>query len=66
MMKIISNRIQCKHCGDIIESKTVHDFKFCKCGCVAVDGGHDYLKRCFKYSCDDYLDLSVCERYDDE
>ena len=34
-------------CGEI-ESKTIHDFKFCKCGSVAVDGGHDYLRRCGK------------------
>lgn len=45
-MKIITNKIRCKKCGDIIESKTVHDFKFCMCGAIAVDGGHDYLRRC--------------------
>lgn len=43
--KIIRNRIKCKHCGDIIESTSVHDFKFCSCGKVAVDGGKCYLKR---------------------
>lgn len=41
------NMIRCKHCGDVIESLNVHDFKWCKCGKVAVDGGHYYLKRCF-------------------
>ena len=46
MNKIITNKIKCNKCGDIIESFSVHDFKFCKCGAVAVDGGHDYLKRC--------------------
>lgn len=44
---IISNKIRCKSCGDIIESKSVHDFKFCSCGKCAVDGGHDYLKRSY-------------------
>ena len=29
-----------------IESAHRHDFKFCKCGAVAVDGGKDYLRRC--------------------
>ncbi len=48
MPKIIKNAIRCKKCGDIIESKTVHDFKFCSCGSCAVDGGHDYLRRCGK------------------
>lgn len=46
MPKIIKNAIRCKKCRDIIESKTVHDFKFCSCGSCAVDGGHDYLRRC--------------------
>ena len=46
MPRIIRNAIRCKKCGDIIESKTVHDFKFCSCGSCAVDGGHDYLRRC--------------------
>lgn len=42
---IIRNMIRCKKCGDIIESESIHDFKFCKCGAVAVDGGKDYLRR---------------------
>lgn len=45
MKIIIKNIIRCKKCGDVIESKSVHDFKFCSCGSVAIDGGHDYLKR---------------------
>lgn len=43
--KIIKNCIRYKHCGDIIESKSVYDFKFCSCGKVAIDGGKNYLKR---------------------
>ncbi len=43
--EIIVNRIKCKKCGDIIESKHRHDFKWCKCNSIAVDGGKDYLKR---------------------
>lgn len=60
MEKIIVNKIKCKKCGDIIESKTVHDFKFCKCGSVAVDGGKDYLRRLGEF--DSYIDLSVVEK----
>ena len=30
----------------VVHSVSVHDFKFCKCGTVAVDGGREYLKRC--------------------
>ena len=50
---IILNMIQCKKCGDIIESVTVHDFKTCSCGECSVDGGHDYLRRCAE-DWDDY------------
>lgn len=45
MKRIITNKIRCKKCGDIIESKHRHDFVTCKCGAVSVDGDHDYLKR---------------------
>ena len=62
MKKILVNKIKCKKCGDTIESKTTHDFKFCKCGTVAVDGGKEYLKRSF-ITPDDYEELSV---FDDE
>ena len=43
--EIISNKIKCKKCGDVIESKSSNDYKKCSCGTVAVDGGKDYLKR---------------------
>ena len=43
--RVIVNKAQCKLCGDIIESKTVHDFRFCKCGEIAVDGGKEYIRR---------------------
>ena len=59
--KIKVNKIRCKNCGDIIESKTVHDFKTCKCGNVSVDGGKEYLRRSFKNSREDYEDLSEFE-----
>lgn len=39
------NKAKCKRCGDIIESKSVHDYVHCKCGAIAVDGGEDYIKR---------------------
>ena len=43
--KILVNKIQCKKCKDIIESKHVHDFKWCSCKSIAVDGGLEYLRR---------------------
>jgi hypothetical protein len=39
---ILHNRIRCKKCNDIIESVHVHDFNYCKCGKVFVDGGREY------------------------
>jgi len=45
MPKIIHNRVKCVKCGDIIESKTRHDFVECSCRSIFVDGGKDYLRR---------------------
>lgn len=59
-MIIICNKIRCKKCDDIIESLNSHDFQRCSCGAVAIDGGHDYLRRCG--SIDDFEELSVLER----
>jgi hypothetical protein len=41
------NRIKCRKCNDIIESKSCHDFVWCKCKSVAVDGGsgNGYMRR---------------------
>lgn len=48
MRKLKRNMAKCKKCGDIIESKHVHDFRWCKCETIAVDGGLEYAKRCYK------------------
>ena len=59
MCKIIRNAIQCKHCGDTIESVNVHDYVTCSCVACGVDGGHDYLRRSYASSpMEDYIDLS--------
>lgn len=50
------NKIKCKKCGNIIESKTTNDLKRCSCGAVAVDGGKEYLKRIGKD--EEYEELS--------
>lgn len=60
---IIRNAIKCNKCGDIIESKSVHDFVFCKCGAVAVDGGHDYLRR--SGTLGDWTDMSITKNNTD-
>ena len=43
--KIVSNKAKCKCCNTIIESHHRHDFKWCKCKAIAVDGGKDYIRR---------------------
>lgn len=45
MKKIIRNSAKCLKCGDEIVSTDVHDFKWCSCKNIAVDGGNEYLKR---------------------
>jgi len=41
------NKAKCLKCGEVLESETVHDFKTCLCGNLSVDGGKEYLRRCF-------------------
>lgn len=57
---IIKNRARCRVCGDTIESFHVHDFKWCSCKRIFVDGGKDYLRR--GGNPDDIEELSVVER----
>lgn len=45
---ILENAAECLDCGDYIRSHHRHDFKYCKCGNVAVDGGSWYAKRVYK------------------
>lgn len=54
--------IKCKKCGSLIYSYHRHDFKWCSCKTIFIDGGDNYL-RCggnFKYLidgpvwCDEY------------
>lgn len=66
MERIISNKIQCKHCGDIIESKGIHQFVTCKCEACSVDGGLYHLSRSFQTTPEeDYIELSIVEEVED-
>lgn len=58
---IIRNSAKCLNCGEEIESTHRHDFKFCSCGKLAVDGGKDYLRRLTNGN---YTDTSITK--DDE
>lgn len=59
--QIVKNAAKCKKCGDVIESKHVHDFVTCKCGAISVDGGHFYLKR----SAMDFDDIEELSEYEE-
>lgn len=63
--RIIRNSAQCLECGDEIESKNRHDFRSCRCGKLAVDGGHEYLRRVFDPA-SRWKETSIEEGDDDE
>jgi hypothetical protein len=58
-MTIIRNSAKCAKCEYEVESKHRHDYAQCKCGAIAVDGGHDYLRRAG--SPEDFIDTSIIE-----
>jgi len=66
-MKI--NAIKCDQCGDIVFSRARHDMRGCSCGEVAIDGGFDYNKICFRTSSPQRVEIEVNatkkELYDD-
>lgn len=39
--------IRCSECGDVVVSKGRHDFVWCSCKAVFVDGGCDYQRSGF-------------------
>lgn len=53
---IFINGAVCLKCKEFIRSKHEHDFRTCKCGAVAVDGGSWYAKRVFKKQTD-FIDV---------
>lgn len=61
MQKILANRIRCRYCGDIVESKSPYEMQFCRCGRVAANGGRERLGRISVYSRGDYEELSIFE-----
>ena len=45
MKKLLRNAVRCLKCNTVIESKHVHDFKWCPCKSIFTDGGRDYIRR---------------------
>jgi DNA-directed RNA polymerase subunit N (RpoN/RPB10) len=54
-MEITANRVRCKSCGDVIESRATNELVMCRCGACGVDGGHEYLRRLGEESACDEL-----------
>jgi hypothetical protein len=54
--RVITNKIKCLRCETVLESVHRHDFRWCKCGKVAVDGGKEYRRRLGQPT--DYIDIS--------
>lgn len=54
------NAFKCKKCGEVVESKTVHDLQTCKCGNFT-NGGHEYVRR--GGNIDDMEDISIPKMY---
>jgi hypothetical protein len=38
------NAIKCLQCGDVIYSRTTHDYRCCTCNSCAIDGGFEYTR----------------------
>lgn len=63
---IVSNKVQCGRCAEVIVSRHRHDFVVCSCGATSVDGGNVYLKRSFEPGIG-FIELSeTAEDSDDE
>lgn len=60
-MKILCNGAQCASCHTVIWSQQPNDLKWCKCGSIFVDGGLEYLRRGYRISRSDFIDLSKVE-----
>lgn len=44
MRRVMVNKVRCKKCNDIIESKHNYDYQRCACGSIAIDGGTEYQR----------------------
>ena len=52
------NIAQCRQCLEILESVDRHDFYWCGCGAIFVDGGLEYIRRGARDSMNDVIELS--------
>jgi len=66
-MKVMA--YECPLCGDLVFSRARHDFRYCSCKEIAVDGGFDYSRLCFNNKppkpVEIEVDLTKKQLYDD-
>lgn len=43
-MSVTVTTAQCPTCKDIIYSRANHDFRYCSCGEIFIDGGLEYVR----------------------
>lgn len=60
---IFVNSLQCPSCNHVIISYNRHDFKFCSCGKVSVDGGSWY-QHC-SWNPEEPFPIDLCQLYND-
>lgn len=60
---VFLNQAKCLKCGDVITSSHRHDFVWCSCKSVAVDGGSAYSKRVFNKR-DEWEEMSILYEQD--
>lgn len=53
--EIFRNRARCRQCGDVIESKHLHDHVRCSCGLIELDGGTE-VPRLIGAQLEDFLE----------
>ncbi len=51
--------IKCPDCKDTVFSRAQHDFRWCSCKSVAVDGGFEYLKISFTKELPERFEITV-------
>lgn len=60
---VFLNQARCLKCGDVITSSHRHDFVWCNCKSLAVDGGSAYTKRLFN-KMDEWEEMSISYEQD--
>jgi len=60
-MPIHITGLQCPICHDVIFSCSRHDYRKCRCGEIAVDGGRDYLRKLYKSTPPNNIKIKLCK-----